>query len=313
VNQKLRYTHGYGIAASPVAKVEGEGLPSYTVKDIPPVGDIPVKQPGIYFGQVTSNYVLAPSAQPEFDFPQGTDNANTSYSGTHGVRMDGNTRALWSLRTGDFNLLISDQIQNRTQMLFRRNIADRLQAIAPFLTYDAQPYIVVADGRLYWVVDAYTQDLLLPLLAGGGRRRDTTCGTRSRWSSTPTRGRLTSMSPTRRIRSCRRTEAPSLSLFKPIDSMPKALQSHLRVPEHLFTVQADVYRLYHISNPQTFYNREDVWRVPDRAEHAQHPGSDPPALLRADAAARREGGGVPADPALHAPGQEQHDLLAGCA
>src|SRR5262249_13523737 len=151
VNQRLQYTHGYGVAASPVAAVVGEGLPDYVVKDIPPSGPLAVEQPAIYFGQANSDYVLAPTATKEFDYPQGNDNARNSYGGSHSPQLSGNSRLLWALRTGDFNMLVSSQVQDRTMILYRRGVQDRIQAIAPFLQLNDQPYIVVSNGRLYWI------------------------------------------------------------------------------------------------------------------------------------------------------------------
>src|SRR5205807_2055919 len=156
VNKHLGYTHGYGAAASPVNAVVGEGLPDYAVKDVPPTGPLKITQPAIYFGELTGDYVLAPSNNGEFDYPQGGQDVFTSYTGKHGVPMDATNKALWSLRLGDFNLLVSGQISNKTQMLYRRNITERVSEIAPFLSFDSDPYLVVVDGRMYWILDAYT-------------------------------------------------------------------------------------------------------------------------------------------------------------
>src|SRR5262249_24455090 len=127
-------------------------------KDIPPSGPLAVERPAIYFGQAgDGDYVLAPSAEKEFDYPQGgAGNARTTYQGTHSPALSGSSRFLWSLRTGDFNLLISSQVQDRTEILYRRNVQDRIKAIAPFLQLRENPYIVVVEGKLYWIQDAYT-------------------------------------------------------------------------------------------------------------------------------------------------------------
>jgi uncharacterized membrane protein (UPF0182 family) len=156
VNQKLVYTHGYGVAASPVSAVVGEGLPDYVARDIPPAGPLKVTRPDIYFGDMAPNYVLVPSAAQEFDYPKGADNVSTHYAGSHGVRLAGGNRLLWSLRTGDFNLLVSSQIQDRTQILYRRDVQNRILAIAPYLQFKENPYVVVDGGKLYWIQDAYT-------------------------------------------------------------------------------------------------------------------------------------------------------------
>src|SRR6184192_1866502 len=155
VNQRLGYTHGYGVAASPVNAVVGEGLPDYVVQDLPPTGAIKITQPAIYFGELSPSgldYVLAPSSSREFDYAQGSQDVFTSYTGKHGVPMNGVNRALWSLKLSDFSLLVSGQVTDKTLMLYRRNIRDRVQELATFLSIDSDPYIVIVDGRLVWIM-----------------------------------------------------------------------------------------------------------------------------------------------------------------
>src|SRR5216684_4255316 len=161
VNQHLQYTHGYGVAASPVNAVDSQGLPVYVVGDIPPNGQLPITQPAIYFGEVTTGYALAPNTNREFDYPSSPD-VYTSYTGTHGVPMTAVNRALWSLKLGDFNLLVSGQVTDKTLMLYRRQIIELVGELAPFLSFDSQPYVVVVDGRIYWIVDAYTTGATYP-------------------------------------------------------------------------------------------------------------------------------------------------------
>jgi uncharacterized membrane protein (UPF0182 family) len=266
VNQRLTYTHGYGVAASPVNAVVGEGLPDYIVKDIPPVGSIPVDRPAIYFGEATNNYVLAPSAQPEIDYSKGSGEVTTSYTGTHGVRMEGSNRTLWALRTGDFNLLISNQIQDRTEILYQRNIVNRVQAIAPFLTLDRDPYIVISEGRLFWILDAYTSASTYPYsqvetngLGGNDVNyvRNSVKVVVDAYEGTPDFYINDPKDPL-----IRAYQAAFPKLFKPISSMPAGLKAHLRVPEDMFTLQANIYRTYHVSDPRVFYNKEDVWETP---------------------------------------------------
>jgi uncharacterized protein len=263
VNQRLVYTHGYGAAASPVSAVVGEGLPDYVVGNIPPQGPLQVAQPDIYFGELTKDYALAPSAQQEFDYPRGSDNAFTSYQGSHGVPLSGFNRLLWSARTDDFNLLVSDQIQNRTQILYRRDVQSRISAIAPFLQLDDSPYVVVVDGHIYWIQDAYVSAGTYPYsqqepLAGDGVNYlrnsvkvvvDAYSGTVDFYISDPTDPII------------RAYAATFPGLFKPLKQMPAQLQAHIRVPAHQFRVQSAVYGTYHISNqdPSVLYNREDVW------------------------------------------------------
>src|SRR5579864_6271614 len=162
VNEHLVYTHGYGVAASPVNAVVGEGLPDYVVGDIPPTGSLGVTQPAIYFGELTNTYAIAHSNTKEFDYPSGSQDQFTTYAGTHGVPMTALNKALWSLKLGDFNLLVSSQVTDQSLMLYRRNIIARASDIAPFLTFDQDPYIVVVNGKLYWILDAYTTGTTYP-------------------------------------------------------------------------------------------------------------------------------------------------------
>jgi uncharacterized protein len=263
VNQKLVYTHGYGVAASPVSAVVGEGLPDYVTGNIPPQGPLQVSRPAIYFGELTTDYALAPSAQREFDYPKGSDNAFTTYQGTRGVPLSGVNRLLWSMRTDDFNLLVSDQVQDRTQILFRRDVQSRISAIAPFLELDDSPYVVVVDGRIYWIQDAYitakTYPYSQPEPVAGDRVNylrnsvkvvmDAYDGTIHFYVSDPTDPII------------RAYAATFPGLMKPLDTMPAGLQAHIRVPAHQFLVQSVVYGTYHISeqDPSVLYNREDVW------------------------------------------------------
>lgn len=266
VNQRLKYTHGYGVAASPVSAVQGEGFPDYVVRDIPPTGSLTINRPQIYFGQITSDYVIAPSQSPEFDYPRGSSDVYGSYKGTHGVSLaSGVDRALWSMRTGDLNILISDQINSKSQILYRRSISDRLNEIAPFLTFDKQPYIVVANGRLYWIADAYTTASTYPyseqegngfgnLQPGVNYVRNSVKAVVDAYDGTVTFYVTTPQDPL-----IRAYERVFPAMFKPLSAMPPALVAHIRVPQDLFSMQADMYRTYHVSDASVFYLHEDVW------------------------------------------------------
>jgi uncharacterized membrane protein (UPF0182 family) len=262
-NQKLQYTHGYGVAASPVSVVTGDGLPDYVVGNIPPSGPLKVTTPQIYFGQLTNDYVLVPSATPEFDYPSGASNARTSYQGGHGVSLSGSNRWLWAFKTGDFNLLISNQIQDRTQILYRRKVQDRIQAIAPFLQLYENPYIVVVNGKLYWIQDAYINADTYPY-SNAETLPDGTHNYLRNSVKVVTDAYTGSMSfyiSDRTDPIIRAYAATFPDLFHPLSSMPMGLQQHLRVPYTQFSTQATVYATYHISDPSTLYNREDVWNL----------------------------------------------------
>ncbi|HSS61129.1 MAG TPA: UPF0182 family protein [Candidatus Limnocylindrales bacterium] len=272
VNTHLQYTHGYGAAGSPVNAVQGEGLPQYVVGDIPPTGPLTITQPAIYFGETASgtnnDYVLAPSKTNEFDFPQGSQDVFTNYKGTHGVPMTAVNKALWSLHLGDFNLLVSGQITDKSLMLYRRNIKERASAMAPFLTFDGDPYLVVVDGKLYWVMDAYTTASTYPYAQSvqfGDNNinyiRNSVKVVVDAYEGTTTFYVVDPKDPL-----IKAYEATFPSLFKSMDTMPQGIRAHLRVPEDLFNVQVGVYAVYHV-NPdlngaKVLFAREDVWAIP---------------------------------------------------
>jgi uncharacterized protein len=269
VNQHLFYTHGYGVAASPVNAVVGEGLPDYVVGDIPPTGPLKVTQPGIYFGELTDSYALAPSNTPEFDFPQGNLDAFTNYKGTHGVPMTSVNRALWALRLQEYNLLVSPQVTDKTQLLFNRKVADRARELAPFLIFDNHPYAVVVDGHVYWILDAYTTGTTYPYAQASTFPVDSTSEPNINYVRNSVKVVVDAyegttdfyvIDPTDPIIKAYAATFPSL--FKPIDSMPSGLRDHLRVPVDLFNVQVGIYATYHISDPNVFFAREDVWDIP---------------------------------------------------
>jgi uncharacterized membrane protein (UPF0182 family) len=269
VNQHLTYTHGYGVAASHVNAVIGEGLPDYVVGDLPPTGPLKVTQPAIYFGELTDNYALAPSNTKEFDYPQGSQDVYTSYTGTHGVLMTAANRALWALRLGDFNLLVSPQVTSNTELLYRRTILDRASALAPFLTFDQHPYTVVVDGKVYWVLDAYTTGTTYPYSQASSFPSDSLNGNDINYIRNSVKVIIDAyegtadfyvIDPTDPIIKAYAATFPSL--FKPIDSMPAGLRAHLRVPIDMFNTQVGIYATYHITDPNVFFAREDVWDVP---------------------------------------------------
>lgn len=268
VNIHLQYTHGYAVAGSPVNAVLAEGLPQYVVSDVPPTGPLAVTQPAIYFGETTSDYVLAPSKTPEFDFPQGSQDVFTAYKGSHGVPMTGMNKALWSLRLGDFNMLVSGNVTDKTLMLYRRGILSRASAMAPFLSFDGDPYIVVVDGKLYWILDAYTTGSTYPYAQSQPYGYDSVNYIRNSvkvvidaYEGTTSYYVVDANEPL-----IKAYQATFPSMFKPISAMPSGLRAHLRVPEGMFNLQVQVYAIYHV-NPdangaKVLFAREDVWQVP---------------------------------------------------
>jgi len=174
VNQRLKYTHGYGVVMSPVNEVAPEGLPKFFLKDIPPqsfVEGVNVDRPEIYFGEMTDNYVIVNTKTKEFDYPQGENNVMGTYKGNGGVKLTSLAhRALFALSFGDYRMLLSSNITNDSKMLYYRNIRERVPKIAPFLAFDSDPYLVVSNGKLYWIWDAYTTTNMYPYSEPFNRR-----------------------------------------------------------------------------------------------------------------------------------------------
>lgn len=261
VNRKLVYTHGYGVAVSPVAEVTRDGLPQFLLKDLPPTGVMTITQPQIYFGEITNDYVIARTTEPEFDYPRGEGNETTHFSANTGIEMTIGARLLFAFHFADFNLLLNRDITADSQLLWRRNITERPALVAPFLHYDDDPYIVIGDdGQLYWIQDAYTTSDRFPYsepVGGINYIRNAVKVITNAYD-----GRMTFyiMDATDPIIAAYSQIFPDL--FQPFSAMPADLQDNVRYPNDLFTVQAAVYRTYHMTDPNEFYNKEDVWAWP---------------------------------------------------
>jgi uncharacterized membrane protein (UPF0182 family) len=266
INERLTFTHGYGLTLGPVNEVTGEGLPVLFIKDIPPVSSVPndidIKEPSIYFGELSNDYVLVDTNAHEFHYSRGEDNVETRYSGTDGVRIGGLWRKLlFSLGFQSFQILFSNDITAQSRILYHRNITDRMTTIADFLRYDDDPYMVVADGRLFWIRDAYTWTDQYPYSTPGPNGMnyirnsvkvivDAYNGTTDYYLADPHDPLALTLA------------AIFPGLLKPLDAMPASLRKHLRYPETIFALQASMYSTYHMTNPVTFYNKEDQWEVP---------------------------------------------------
>ena len=269
VNSRLQFTHGYGITIVPVNEVGEAGLPTFFVKDIPTNGELRfegfeqeiIEQPRIYYGEMPDHYVIVNSNEEEFDFPIGDDRATTVFDGEGGIRLDSFLRRLtyaWEL--ADFNILISDALNDESRLLYRRNIQDRVEAIAPFLLLDGDPYPVVADGQIYWIQDAFTHTDQYPYstrIAGLNYIRNSVKVVINAYDGSTTFYLIDEEDPIAQV-----YKGIYPDLFTDFDEMPASLRSHLRYPEDLFQIQAQLYRRYHILGADIFFNREDVWNIP---------------------------------------------------
>jgi uncharacterized membrane protein (UPF0182 family) len=269
INEKLIYTHGYGVTMNPVNGFTAEGLPTLLLSNMPvqsTVRSLKVTRPEIYFGELTDTDVYVKTRQQEFDYPQGQSNNLTSYQGTGGVVLGGFLRrVILAIDRGDLGKLpFSDDVNSQSRLLMRRNIRERVAAVAPFLTFDQDPYLVVGDdGRLSWVMDAFTVSDSYPYSthyslgdSSINYMRNSVKVVVDAYNGATTLYVFDAQDP---IVTAYRRIFPSL--FKDAATMPADLRKHVRYPEDLFKLQSEVYGLYHMTNPAVFFNREDLWTV----------------------------------------------------
>ncbi|MHC1626708.1 MAG: UPF0182 family membrane protein, partial [Methanoculleaceae archaeon] len=270
VNRHLVYTHGYGVVMNPVDRATDDGLPVFYIRDIPPESEyIDISEPRLYFAEETDDYVVVKTSTEEFDYPSGDENVYTSYSGPAGVPLDNTLkRFIYSVHTGSMEVLVSGSITPESRILLHRNIIDRAATIAPFLMYDDDPYPVISDGRIYWILDAYTtssrypysQPVAAPASDGGDLNYirnsvkvviDAYTGDVNYYIVDPDDPLIATY------------EKIFPGLFSGAAEMPAGLREHIRYPQGIFSIQAAIYSVYHMQDPKVFYNKEDVWVVPD--------------------------------------------------
>lgn len=283
VNLRLKFTHGYGIVMSPVNEVTPEGLPSFFIKDIPPSSrtGLEVTRPQIYFGERTDNYVIVDTRVGEFDYPRGSAGVESRFEADSGVRLGGIfRRAVLALRFGDLNLLLPGNLRPDSRILFRRNIAARVQELAPFLELDGDPYVVLSEGRLFWIQDAYTTTRRYPYsqppyltrrgpaagltpLASANYIRNSVKAVIDAYSGETSFYVFDEADPVAKSYS-----KAFPGMFRPRSWMPAGLQKHIRYPEELFMLQTAIFQTYHQSTVAEMYNKSDMWSVPrmDRSD-----------------------------------------------
>jgi uncharacterized protein len=266
INEHLSYTHGYGLCLGPVNSVTSEGLPDFFIKNIPPESTTPitVTRPEIYYGETPAGYAIVNTRSKEFDYPSGNDNVYTTYRGTGGVGMGGFfKKLLFVLNFKELKILLSTDITPASRILYNRQIMERVNKAIPFLLYDPDPYMVITKaGRLVWIIDGYTASDAYPYSAqisdlGNYLRNsvkitiDAYNGATSYYIADPADPLIATYA---RI---------FPHVFRPLSDMPPDLRAHIRYPQTLFTIQAKVYSLYHMTDPQVFYNKEDMWKIPE--------------------------------------------------
>ncbi|WP_017306744.1 UPF0182 family protein [Spirulina subsalsa] len=280
VNERLKYTHGYGAVMSPVNQVTPQGLPHFFIKDIPPVSevDIPLDQPRIYYGEETQHYIFTGMGTDEFDYPLGNDNAAYRYTGKGGVPLKSWWHRLaYALDFNNLKTLISGYFTPDSRILYHREITDRVGRIAPFLTLDHDPYLVLREGRMQWVIDAYTMGDRYPyseplyrlqrfglnpvqrkgMIRGFNYMRNSVKVLVDAYDGTVQFFAVDEQDP---LLATYRQIFPDLFINQL--EVPDDLRSHFRYPLDLFFMQAQMYLVYHMTNPEVFYNQEDLWRFP---------------------------------------------------
>lgn len=273
INERLVFTHGHGITLGPVNQVTPEGLPVLFIQDLPPVSTIriDITQPSIYFGELTNEYVIARTRAREFHYPRGNDNVYTDYDGSGGVPISSAWRKLlFAAHFRAYQILLSNDLTPESRILFDRQIRQRVAKIAPFLLYDNDPYAVIHDGRIFWIQDAYTTSTRYPYSAAAPNGInyirnsvkiviDAYHGTVSFYVAEPDDPIVQTLAKV------------FPDLLQPLDAMPEGLQRHVRYPEGIFSLQAQMYSTYHMTNPAVFYNKEDQWDIPaiDRGGETQ--------------------------------------------
>lgn len=265
LNRHFKYTHGYGAVLSPVSSVNDDGQPTLLIKDIPPISEkLEIKQPRIYFGEYTNDYIIVNSDEKEFDYPKGNDNVKYEYQGGAGVSLEGLNKLLYSIEKSSMKLFFSGNINDDSRIVYNRNIYRRLDKIAPFFEYDNDPYLVLnqENGKLYWIIDGYTSAANYPYAKPYRFKNkyinylrnslkvviDPYEGTVNfyKFDDEPIVNTYSKIFPT---------------LIKDKEEMPEGLKDHVKYPQDYFDLQAEVYQKYHVDNPEVFYNGEDIWEI----------------------------------------------------
>ncbi|WP_084502877.1 UPF0182 family membrane protein [Proteocatella sphenisci] len=269
INTKLKYTHGYGATVAPVNQLNPSGQPNMILKNVPVSTNaeaLKLSKPQVYFGELTNDYVIVNTNEMEFDYPKGDSNEMTKYDGQGGIELGLFNRALFAARERDLKILISGGINSDSKILINRNIKSRVQKVAPFIKFDEDPYAVIADGRVHYIIDGYTTTNAYPYSEPFSEESnvnyvrnsvkavvDAYDGTMDFYisdESDPIIKTYSKIFP---------------GLFKAMDQMPQFVREHIRYPQFLFDIQAQMYATYHMSNPDVFYNREDKWDIPVEA------------------------------------------------
>ena len=265
LNKHLKYTHGYGITLSRVDKITASGQPDMLIDSIPPVStveEIDIKRPEIYYGELTNNYALVNTSEDEFDYPDGNSNKYTKYEGNAGIRLNPLNRLMFAVRERSLKILVSGNINSDSKILINRNVAARVQEIMPYLQYDQDPYMVTENGKLYWIIDAYTLTDRYPYSepfsddSMTNYIRNSVKVVIDAYNGTTDYYIVDDTDP---IAQTFKKIYPKL--FKDLKQMPEEIRAHIRYPSTLLNIQAQVYQRYHMNDVKVFYQNEDLWQI----------------------------------------------------
>lgn len=277
VNRHMQYTHGFGLTMSPVTEITRQGEPVLVIRDLPPIYNYPelsIDNPAIYYGENSSGYYIVNSGVEELHYPAGDDNVYTHYSGQGGIQFSSLFRKLlfaWEL--GDINILLSDYILGESRLQLWRSVQERVRKITPFLRLDSDPYLVKRSGKLYWIQDAYTTSSYFPYsesYRGVNYIRNSVKVVIDAYEGTVDYYMVDENDP---ILNVYASIFPDL--FKPFSDLPEGLKNHLRYPQDLFEIQIELFNRYHMTQPQVFYNQEDLWTRPNEKYGGQQILMDP--------------------------------------
>lgn len=266
LNRHLKYTHGYGATLSRVDTVTPSGQPSVMIKNIPPETDkkeLKITRPEVYFGELSNDYILVDTKEDEFDYPDGNDNKYTRYEGRAGIKLNPFNRLIFSIKESSLKILVSSNIKSDSRIIINRNVVERIRKIMPYLTYEDDPYAVNVNGKLYWMMDAYTTSDMYPYSEPfvGDEVRGNYIRNSIKVVVDAYNGDTKFYVVDKNDPLAKTYQKIFPSLFKDVEKMPKDLRSHMRYPHALFKIQSKIYSRYHMNDVKVFYQKEDLWDV----------------------------------------------------
>ncbi len=275
VNKHLKYTHGFGLAVSPTNKVGPSGQPELIVKDIPPktTKGLEIKEPRIYYGELTNDYIITNTKAKEFDYPEGDNNKEVLYSEDVGIPLNFFNKILFAIKQGSPRILLSNDITSESKIHINRNIAQRVKKIAPFIDYDSDPYLVIDEGKLYWVIDAFTSsDRYAYSEPINPKTKQNYIRNSIKVVVDAYNGKTDFYQVDKEDPIATTYGKIYPGLLKDMKEIPQGIKNNIRYSQTMFDIQSDVYRTYHMKNPTVFYNKEDVWQVANEKKNKAKDG-----------------------------------------